>query len=310
MSKRNGFTLVELLVVIAIIGILVGMLFPAVQAVREAARRTECSNNMRQLGIAVQNYESRFLKFPVAGKVDTLTSPNTNYFGLLTYLLPDLEGTNIYSTINISLAFDDLANLPDPTGTNTAKAYSQILKFYQCPSSVGRGFVNYSDTGELPGLDPSITFGTSEYAGVRGIGGDFAAFLGISGGEIGAFTTNRATRDADIRDGRTNTIFFVEVSARPELWVNNQSFPSTPVLGSAWADLNSNTISVDGMAGNGSCVAGCTNDSEIYSFHTAGFVTCLGDGSTHFVSDGIDPVVLGQYITRKGGEINSSSLTD
>lgn len=311
MSKKRGFTLVELLVVIAIIGILVGMLFPAIQAVREAARRTECSNNMRQIGIALQNYESRFQKFPVAARFDISTSPQTNYFGILTYLLPDIEGINVYDNINITLPFDHIDNLPTPTGNNVAAAYSQVLKVYQCPSSPDRGLASYSDSGELPGLDPSILFGTTDYAGIRGINFDFATFLGITNpGEIGAFTSNRATRDADIRDGRTNTLFFAEVAARPELWVNNQSDPSTPVLGSAWADLNSNTISVDGISGNGSCVAGCTNDSEIYGFHTSGFNAGLGDASVHFVSNGIDPIVLGQYITRNGGEVSSISLTD
>lgn len=315
MSKKNGFTLVELLVVIAIIGILVGMLFPAIQAVREAARRTECSNNIRQLAIATHNYESAFQKYPKAGVIDYSTSPETYYHGILTTLLPYIELTNVYDNIAINLPFDDPANIPLPSGTNAAAAYSKTISSYLCPSSTGRGTVSYGDTGELA-IDSDILFGTTDYAAVRGIGGDFATDLQTAGyvipaGENGAFTIlDPATRHSDMRDGTSNTIFFIEDAARPDLYIGNQLQPSTYAPGSAWADLRSNSVSVDGMSGNGSCVVGCTNDSEIYSFHSTGYNAALGDASTHFIASQVDPIVLAQYITRRGGEVSTKGLTD
>jgi prepilin-type N-terminal cleavage/methylation domain-containing protein len=310
MSKKNGFTLVELLVVIAIIGILVGMLFPAIQAVREAARRTECSNNIRQLAIATHNYESAFKKYPKAGVVDYSTSPETYYHGILTTLLPYLEQNNVYDNIFLQLPFDAPENIQPPTGTNPVGPYSTKIGSYLCPTSTGRGTVSYHDTGELT-IDDEIFFGTTDYAAVRGIGGDFATELGITGGEVGAFTViDPATRHSDMRDGTSNTIFFIEDAARPDLYIGNQLQPSTYALGSAWADLRSNSISVDGLSGNGTCVVGCTNDSEIYSFHGTGYNAALGDASTHFIASQVDPIVLAQYITRRGGEVSTKGLTD
>ena len=113
MTKRNGFTLVELLVVIAIIGILVGLLLPAVQAAREAARRMQCSNNLKQLGLAALNYESTFKKFPpnhiFAGPILNPTTANgakdvqnMECWGWHVLLMPQIEQTGMYNQLNIN----------------------------------------------------------------------------------------------------------------------------------------------------------------------------------------------------------------
>ena len=125
--KRKAFTLVELLVVIAIIGILVGLLLPAVQAAREAARRMQCSNNIRQLALAMHNYESAYRKFPMQGTVDV-------DFSVQARLLPYVEQSNIHNMLDYTKpAFTGPFNakVPNPHFVN---AFSQSVPFFLCPS--------------------------------------------------------------------------------------------------------------------------------------------------------------------------------
>ena len=118
-KSRRAFTLVELLVVIAIIGILVGLLLPAVQAAREAARRMSCSNNVKQLGLAVQNHESAYKKLPHSGQCDSTGNSTTVYMmhSTATLLLPYIEQQSVYNLFNFnenSIAFYGAS----PSGTN------------------------------------------------------------------------------------------------------------------------------------------------------------------------------------------------
>jgi prepilin-type N-terminal cleavage/methylation domain-containing protein len=103
---RQGFTLVELLVVIAIIGVLIGMLLPAVQKVREAAARMSCQNNLKQIALAAHNYESNYKQFPQ----DVPITPSMYGLGLFTYILPYIEQGNLYQQFNFNVAVDDLPN--------------------------------------------------------------------------------------------------------------------------------------------------------------------------------------------------------
>ena len=151
---RNGFTLVELLVVIAIIGILIGMLLPAVQQVREAARRTSCSNNIRQLGLAVHNYESTFRSFPMACGLSEADDGDTGSPYLLTWyghtayakLLPFMEQNNLYDRFNFRLsAVDAKTNTVDEAGNYLQNAViSQVttaveIASFVCPSDINDG---------------------------------------------------------------------------------------------------------------------------------------------------------------------------
>ena len=154
-DRRRGFTLVELLVVIAIIGILVALLLPAVQAAREAARRTQCANNLKQLGLALQNYHSAFNQFPPGGEVPANSSESPPSF--LARMLPYME----QGTIADNLDFD--AVLSDPA--NSAMAQMELAVF-RCPSNT---------TTELSGnrTDPWVgnnVFQTANYEGVNGAG--------------------------------------------------------------------------------------------------------------------------------------------
>jgi prepilin-type N-terminal cleavage/methylation domain-containing protein/prepilin-type processing-associated H-X9-DG protein len=150
---RRGFTLIELLVVIAIIAVLIALLLPAVQAAREAARRTQCVNNLKQIGLGTLNFESTYGFLPP--DVMRLAQPDTNAdaqaaiptaaASFLTQILPYMEQSNIYNLINISQSTFNTANIPPSSGmhSGTNSAYSIALNAFLCPSSPGPATINY-----------------------------------------------------------------------------------------------------------------------------------------------------------------------
>jgi len=142
-SKRAAFTLVELLVVIAIIGILVALLLPAIQAAREAARRTSCTNNMRQIGVALNNYVTLNKRLPKGhvSKPDPDSGDPKSYFSWITQILPFVEETGLYDQINLKIGLDELT-----TGTNRTTLFQyQLISFktFLCPSDIEAGEINF-----------------------------------------------------------------------------------------------------------------------------------------------------------------------
>src|SRR5690348_13363141 len=132
--RAPGFTLIELLVVIAIIGVLIALLLPAVQAAREAARRAQCTNNLKQLGLALHNYESANGCFPPAGKAITLTSPPAVIFPDMGFsaqarLLSYLEGGSQYNALNFAYEYND-------AGGGNFTGASTVVAIFICPSAV------------------------------------------------------------------------------------------------------------------------------------------------------------------------------
>jgi len=200
---RKAFTLVELLVVIAIIGILAGLLLPAVQNVREAARRAECLNNLKNIGLATQNYESATRKLPPGWKElfqNSSGEPDlANRFGWATMLLPQLEATNLFNQY-------DLRNYW--AGTDDS---ATVLPIYTCPSDpmaetnpnwpgLNLAKMNYGANSGILVLSPSIEYNPNTTA--------------VGSGELsdgrGNFCCNSQVRDRDITDGRSNTILYGE----------------------------------------------------------------------------------------------------
>ncbi len=191
MSRRRGFTLIELLVVIAVIAILVALLLPAVQQAREAARRAQCKNNLKQIGLALHNYHGTHNIFPpgyVAGAAWPLT---TNGWGWCAMLLPDLDQGPLYDEINFNLPIENSANLPVP---------AQILPTLICPSDqLGGGTFQITDAGGNVVVPTAAPF---SYAAT--VGDDSSEADGQTGN--GSFYRNSNIRISNLIDGTSTTV--------------------------------------------------------------------------------------------------------
>ena len=230
-KTRRGFTLVELLVVIAIIGILIGMLLPAVQAVREAARRTTCLNNLKQIGLAAMNHESGHMKLPSAGKgtptnvnagtVPLLYDNNSNPMGdadftasqsMLTRILPFIEGNNIYDLFsNLNLPYTDgTAATTNAAASGNLVASQSVINSFICPSvggvrgSTERDTNNFGFTDYAPIILVDTTL-TSTGSGNISTSGNY---------ELGVFNGRTGRKIGSVTDGTSNTIGVAETTGR------------------------------------------------------------------------------------------------
>lgn len=331
-SVRRGFTLVELLVVIAIIGILVGLLLPAVQAAREAARRMQCSNNMRQIGLALHNFESARKKLPPSSinnpgnlpnvdlqefvKVGTNGTLAAHYAKqcFLTTVLAQLEQTNV---LNAGTGYNQKLDWYDPLNRPAA---SVVIPTFLCPSSPAQS--RFYDT---------VNLGSSD-RGVYAVGGDWKPALtdymavnrGNSNGSNGAvwneitasnpaypgiegvrgiMGTNVYTKFAAITDGLSNTIMVAEAAARPAQYFlsrRNAEFaggPTAAYMNGPWAH-HTNDIAVDGA--KVTTVSGLQVASTYGSVAQAGTtcsINCMNQGEIYAFHTGGANVVLGDAST-------------
>ena len=219
-QRHSAFTLVELLVVIAIIGILVGMLFPAIQAVREAARRTSCSNKMRQIGLAVANYESALSRFPVnqvgPGASDGSGGFTTGYYSWLVPLLPHLEQDNVHNMLNLSINNGDGNDFKISASHPNATAVNSVIDTFLCPSdtpsfdnSAFLGSANPAPNSYVGNAGwPSYCTG---YNGERPVPGKFNGVVSLENPSVDVAWHRRGKiRHSDIRDGTTNVAMISE----------------------------------------------------------------------------------------------------
>ncbi len=233
-NRKRGFTLIELLVVIAIIGVLIALLLPAVQAAREAARRAQCTNNLKQVGLALHNYESSFGVFPPAGQSTNFTvNPPVNQYvdgsyAALPRLLNYIEGGNIFNATNFSLDYNDLS------GANYT-AMSTVVQVFLCPTSV-RQLSNGRDGGNDPNGAPweTVGYGVTDYATPSYTDIDPLGRSGQAGASIYAPYRNKntrvdallkqgSTRLSEATDGLSNTIAAIEVAGRDARFVSQYS---------------------------------------------------------------------------------------
>jgi len=312
MNQRRGYTLVELLVVIAIIGILIALLLPAVQAAREAARRMVCSNNLKQLGLAAQNYHDTHLTFP-PGAVGPIGPAFPQYAGLKhhalgTFLLPYLEQQPLASQYRWDVSWFD------PPNQDVVK---RQLKVWQCPSAEANRFEDGSlATVTPPPMVPyNGTAACGDYAGMGSIDPglertgliDPAAGPRDPRGHVeGVFPINAAKRVADVLDGSSQTIMIAECAGRQKLWQGPKQVPNKSLSGGSWASRNllwCRGAIADGTAFFGPCAVNCTNDREVYSFHPGIATAVFADGSVHLLKANIDIRNFARLVTYAGGEV-------
>lgn len=274
--RRRGFTLIELLVVIAIIAILIALLLPAVQQAREAARRTQCRNNLKQIGLAMHNYHDVYSILPYGA--------NYSIRGPLVSILPMLEGANAYRKYDFNLYYTDPVNL---------EVINQTLPMYLCPSMTITRAVPEAACDE-PGAASS--YGVSAGSECRGDDGMFS----------GSFSSLRGTRFRDVTDGLSNTIMIGEFNyqLKDYLW----SAFSCPALagqirygshrwGAGYPGISIG--STEGSLNVNTSANSCTWRSD----HVGGVQFCLGDGSVRFISENINADLLDGLATKQGSEI-------
>ncbi len=281
--KRNasGFTLVELLVVIAIIGVLIALLLPAVQQAREAARRMSCSNNQKQLGIALHNYHDTHGSFPPM--IVREATPTDASWAWSALILPMLEQSNIYDQLRVGKQ-----TLADAANTTAGEDILGLpLEAYTCPSDA-----RSSDTS--PRAVAGVNLGLSSYPGVNGHGprayyydeGPTPSASGIFSHRVDGYGFR------DITDGSSNTMVVGERAFHPNY--NERNSPTQ------WAGTSDGNQDNSGYYGSLE-VAGCTgyplNEPQITnwqyqhwfsSLHPGGAMFAFGDGSVHFISETID----------------------
>jgi prepilin-type N-terminal cleavage/methylation domain-containing protein/prepilin-type processing-associated H-X9-DG protein len=315
---EKGFTLIELLVVISIIGILIGLLLPAVQAVRESARRIQCSNNLKQLGLAVGTFESANRTLPSSDRPAGLTAAPR--VAGLTKLLPYFEEANAFKAYDFTKNWSDPVNLPV-----TSKRIAGLL----CPSSP-------ADQNRLDGLpegspwsptlvactDYSPTIGVDPRLGPASVPG---GQLGLVDAETvtvnssglpnsGMLRKNETTRLSDVNDGLSHTIMYAESAGRPYLYrkgkLVGRNLAANRVNAGGWSrpasDFSVDGASIDGATLPGPVAINATNGDqagglsfplpyygsegtgEAHSFHSGGANFVLGDGSVHFIAENVN----------------------
>jgi prepilin-type N-terminal cleavage/methylation domain-containing protein/prepilin-type processing-associated H-X9-DG protein len=309
-EKKLGFTLVELLVVIAIIGVLVGLLLPAVQAAREAARRMQCSNNFKQVGLAILNYESTYSRLPAAARAST--NP-TSQHGWVPHLFPFMELGNI--PYNWNLSWNDASNATAPT-VNGRAVNQIIIPALICPSApsadgrLGANNAAPSDVSifinPIAQPNPFLTGPSASPYFPNRLPAPDATYHGALG-------LNVYRKLGEVTDGTTNTILTVECAGRNKLYeMGKEVVPTpagTPAATGAWANPRTGIVSsgfdpANRLAPIGPCAINCTNASNVYSFHTGVANVGMLDGSVQSMSASTPLYLLTALRTRSGGEIS------
>jgi prepilin-type N-terminal cleavage/methylation domain-containing protein/prepilin-type processing-associated H-X9-DG protein len=327
--RKRGFTLIELLVVIAIIAVLIALLLPAVQQAREAARRTQCKNNLKQIGLALYNYHDTFTVFP-PGYVDRNGNPNLtpdndlgSGWGWAAFLLPNIDQAPLYNQINFNVGVG--------LGTN-AQPSRASLKAFLCPSDFAQQTFPVYDAATQTAI--LTTVASSNYVGCNGTA---ECFDGAGGNPqpddplhpeprttygqagVGIFFRNSKNNTASVTDGLSNTIFVGERSSNraPATWSGAVTGGACP----AWLAGQSPYSPPPGPAydnadwGQALVLAHCNathtpnvpfplfDPDTYYSRHVGGCQFLMGDGSVRFISQNVDGYTYQHLATIAGGEV-------
>jgi prepilin-type N-terminal cleavage/methylation domain-containing protein/prepilin-type processing-associated H-X9-DG protein len=310
-----GFTLIEMLVVIAIIGVLMALLLPAVQAARESARRTQCENNLKQLGLAFHNHHDSQRVFP-AIKTDPRDTSNVSTtlpaHAWCTDLLPYLEQEPIRKAYQINNAYDYTDGVT--TTVDNLDVITNVIKVFQCASSPiqNRTAAIYKSDTALTATPVAVT------PAKTGGAVDYYPHLLITSEDLTvtrnpALQINKQEPMSAILDGTSQTILLDEVAMRPTKYINgykqttNVASPDWAVWG-GFAATNLYMYNTDGTVNTttpltAACAVNCNNDAGIYAFHPAGANALFCDGSVRFLSRATTATVILSLATRDGNEI-------
>jgi prepilin-type N-terminal cleavage/methylation domain-containing protein len=341
--KRRGFTLIELLVVIAIIAVLIALLLPAVQQAREAARRTQCKNNLKQIGLALYNYHDAFKVFP-PGYVDQNGNPNLTPdndlgpgWGWASFLLPQMDQANVYNQINFNQGVGLLSNV---------QSSQTPISAFQCPADglqdANLIYLLTATATSVTTSSPTVKVAHSNYVGCNGwiecfngAGGNpqpadpLNPTSGYADGNVGTFGPagvglfyrNSSNNTANVTDGTSNTIFVGERSSNhsPSTWTGAVTLGQTP----AWMAATPpspfspppNPAYDNADYGEALIFAHCNanhlpnadlplyDPDTFYSLHVGGVQFLMGDGSVRFISTYVDGYTYQHLATIAGSEV-------
>jgi len=309
-QRRQAFTLIELLVVIAIIAILIGLLLPAVQKVREASWRVKCQNQMKQIGLGMHNKNTETGDFGVAFEWSRTTVDGKQRYShsYIVDLLPYIEQETLAAKYNYKMAWD--------VGSNAALTNKVDIPIFLCPSvpndRTGKSVVDYaigimfdSTAGQMMGIGSSY----AEECGPKARGFWFHPFGdGINplypAGSNNTTAITPPTRPEDVVDGMAQTIVLVEDAGRPVYYDKGTPDAGFPADAEHWADPYQ-AIYLQSWSGN--AVNGTTinnnNGNEIYSFHNNGAYFLFADGSVHWIRQNIKPKTFLALYTRQASDV-------
>jgi len=313
-GRRCAFTLVELLVVIAIIGILIALLLPAVQAAREAARRSQCTNHLKQWGLGMQNYVDSYRVLPIPALYRAAANPPYMMRTFVVPLWPYMEQSALYQ------AYDQrLANLQNPNGYQGTMdgAIAKDVSYYWCPSEVGRKYFQmpnnwWRTNGHYVVNWGNWTLPSAVAPAVNSTDGNGAAPFGSPGPQGNDFTQGRATSFSSITDGTSNTMLMAEIRTTndPNVADCRGDFHVVPGPRFCFMTVTTPNSTVPDMCGQCSvnpngmpCLqAGGPSYVAARSLHPGGVNVAMCDGSVRFASETIDLAAWRAAGSMNGGE--------
>jgi prepilin-type N-terminal cleavage/methylation domain-containing protein/prepilin-type processing-associated H-X9-DG protein len=323
LEARRAFTLVELLVVIAIIGVLVSLLLPAVQAAREAARRSQCTNNLHQLGVATLDYEEAKKELPPIYVFFPSGNPNRLDDDILAhgthiYILPYMEQQATFAAYDFKVKWDH---------PNNKKAIDVDISTFICPTAPApterrlaranwpnNAYADYGINGRISPCAVRVLISTtvakerSDWSGLITGVPHYATFDSHCNGGQALEGQDGHTYLKQVTDGLSNTIMWAPDAGRPDFWedgIRKEKFSDGSqaiCTGSRWADPDNEWWS-HSLCSGGRSLINCNNENEDYSFHIGGAQYAFADGSVQFISQDADVEVQIAIHTRAGDDL-------